>query len=855
MHPFPIRVLVVSPTSEESVVSSSINTICKEIHDLGATAILTHSFHDAYNELKETIDIAAILMDWDMDYSKCKKSMRQFLFPKTTQIYDHKVLVLPGTELSPFQAKTPLMKLEADGLNLVVPRSYPNEKIAEMQQLKTQEELILFMEKEHLKVVPSPLNVIRTFKNINRKILIFLYTEKLVVERLPVQVLESIEAYLWKGEETPTFVAKRIVTQSYEYIEDILPPFFKALVKYVNQGKYSWHCPGHMGGVAYLRSPPGKFFFDFFGENMLIADLCNAVGELGGLLNHFGPIGEAEKYASKVFGSDFSYFVLNGTSTANKMVFQGTTVSGDVVVLDRNAHKSSMQAIMLGGLKPFYVVPVRNKYGIIGPIPFTEFNVTNIIKQGKRLPYMTQQDLTKGIKLMVLTQCTYDGICYNVAKVCQSLSHLDAQNMLFDEAWFPYAHFHPFYASYHSMNKDYFEKMNEKLEEDSIFHGSSVLQDLDEDEEGDEVVKRSTTPSNYKGVIYATQSTHKVLAALSQCSMVHVRNSKDPFQFDRFNTYFQANTSTSPQYSLIASLDMSSAIMDISGESIVDDVLKEVISFRCAIERVKVEFKESGEGWFFGCWQPRDILSGKNDIYDKNYWVLPPSGPEAWHGFPNIGKNQYLLDPLKVNILTVDEDANIEIPACVVCKFLAMNGIIMEKMGYYTMLSLFSIGSRRGKSATLITALIQFKKMYDSNTQLKYVFTREHNLEFENVGLKDFCDMMNPEIKKMQEMENEVYSGKLPDVKCLPYEASCALINNNVDWVPVENLTGRVSALLVVNYPPGIPTVMPGEIFDQVHTDLMVALAHFEEKWPGYEFEVHGLVAKNGKFFIPCLKQ
>ena len=138
---------------------------------------------------------------------------------------------------------------------------------------------------------------------------------------------------------------------------------------------------------------------------------------------------------------------------------------------------------------------------------------------------------------------------------------------------------------------------------------------------------------------------------------------------------------------------------------------------------------------------------------------------------------------------------------------------------------------------------------------MKYVFTQEKNLEYANVGLKDFCDMMNPEIKKMQELENEVYSGLLPEVTCLPFEASCALINNEVEWVTVEELTGRTSALLCVNYPPGIPTVMPGEVFGKIHTDLMVALAHFGEKWPGYDFEVHGLVHKDDKYYIPCLKK
>ncbi|GAB1225860.1 orn arg lys decarboxylase putative [Entamoeba histolytica] len=848
MEPFPTRILVVSGAQEGSALSRTMKTICDEISRLGSVPVFVSNWHDAYAELKETIDISAILVDWDQDYVRCKDAMKKYIMPRHAQIFDHKVLVLPASQRDPFcGSKSPLMKLEAEGYNLVVPRSYPQEKIDQLQNVPSYDELLNFLEKEKLKVVPSPLNVIRSFKSINRKVLIFLYTEKLVVERLPIQVLESIQAYIWKNEETPHFVAKRIVASSYEYVEDILPPFFKALVKYVHKGKYSWHCPGHMGGVAFLRSPPGKFFFDFFGENMLAADLCNAVGELGGLLNHFGPIGDAEKYASKVFGSEYTYFVMNGTSTANKMVFQGTAVAGDVIVLDRNSHKSSMQAIMLGNYKPIYVTPVRNKYGIIGPIPFSEFNVDSLYKKAQKLPYMSLADIQNDIKLLVLTQCTYDGICYNVAKVLSKLQELDTKNMLFDEAWFPYAHFHPFYASYHSMNKSYFDK----LEEDSLFHGSAYIEEDSEDEE----IHRGPTPSAYKGTIFATQSTHKVLAALSQGSMVHVRNSPDPFHFDRFNTYFQANTTTSPQYSLIASLDMSSAIMDVSGESILDDVLKEVISFRCAMARVKVEFKESEEGWFFGCWQPKDILSGKKNIYDTSYWVLPPSGPDAWHGFPNIGKNQYLLDPLKVNLLTVDEEAGVEIPACVVVKFLAMNGIIMEKMGYYTMLSLFSIGSRRGKSATLVTALTQFKKLYDSNTQLKYVFTQEKNLEFGNVGLKDFCEMMNPEIKRMQEMENEVYSGKLPEVACIPFKASCALVDNNVEWVPVEQLTGRTSALLVVNYPPGIPTVMPGEVFDKIHTDLMVALAHFGEKWPGYEFEVHGLVCKNGKYYIPCLKQ
>ncbi|KAL7718914.1 Arginine decarboxylase [Entamoeba marina] len=844
MNTFPTRILVVSGCTEGSAASRTMKTICDEITRLGSVPVFCSNWHDAYTELKQTIDISAVLVDWDQEYVRCKEPMRKFLMPKHAQIFHHKVLILPALDRDPFYgSRHPLMKLENSGYSLVVPRNYPQEKINALTEVKTYEELLKMLETENLKIVPSPLYLIRNFKSINRKILLFLYTEKLIVERLPLQVLESIEAYIWKNEETPAFVAKRIVTSSYEYVDEILPPFFKALTKYVHQGKYSWHCPGHMGGVAFLRSPPGKFFFDFFGENMLAADLCNAVGELGSLLNHYGPIGDAEKYASKVFGSDHTCFVVNGTSTANKMVFQSTAVAGDVIVLDRNSHKSSMQAIQLGNYKPIYVNPVRNKYGIIGPIPYSEFKIDNLVAKGTKIPYFSEADLQNTLKLMVLTQCTYDGICYNVAKTCQVLQELDSRNVLFDEAWFPYAHFHPFYSSYHSMNKSYFNAE----EDDTIFHGNTFVESEEDD------IPRAPTPSAYKGTIFATQSTHKVLAALSQGSMVHIRNSDDPFIFERFNNFFQANTTTSPQYSIIASLDMSSAIMDLSGESIVDEVLKDAISFRCTMERVKCEFKESDGGWWFGCWQPRDILSGKKDIYDSSYWVLPPSGPDAWHGFPSIGKNQYLLDPLKVNLLTVDEDENIEIPACIVGKFLALNGIIMEKMGFYSLLCLFSIGSLRGKSATLVTALTQFKKLYDSNSPLSVVFPAERS-SYSNVGLKDFCNMMNPEIQKMQEMENTVFSSELPEISMVPFDASCALVNNEVEWVPVDKLTGRISALLVLPYPPGIPMVMPGEVFGSIHTELMVHYAHFGEKWEGYDFEIHGMVTKNGKHYIPCIK-
>jgi arginine decarboxylase len=149
----------------------------------------------------------------------------------------------------------------------------------------------------------------------------------------------------------------------------VQPPFFKALLDYAEDGSYSWHCPGHSGGVAFLKSPVGQMFHQFFGENMLRADVCNAVEELGQLLDHTGAGGESERNAARIFNADHCFFVTNGTSTSNKMVWHHTVAPGDVVVVDRNCHKSILHAIIMTGAIPVFLKPTRNHYGIIGPIP------------------------------------------------------------------------------------------------------------------------------------------------------------------------------------------------------------------------------------------------------------------------------------------------------------------------------------------------------------------------------------------------------------------------------------------------------------------------------------------------------
>ena len=175
--------------------------------------------------------------------------------------------------------------------------------------------------------------------------------------------------YIYIMDDTPEFIAGRIIAAANRYEESLYPPFFGALVKFSKDFEYSWHTPGHAGGTAFRKSPAGRLFHKFFGEQLFRSDLSISVGELGSLLDHSGPLGEAERYAAKVFGADMTYFVTNGTSTANKIVFFGRVTKDDVVLVDRNCHKSAEHALTMTHSVAVFMIPTRNRYGIIGPIP------------------------------------------------------------------------------------------------------------------------------------------------------------------------------------------------------------------------------------------------------------------------------------------------------------------------------------------------------------------------------------------------------------------------------------------------------------------------------------------------------
>jgi len=392
----------------------------------------------------------------------------------------------------------------------------------------------------------------------NAEIPIYLYGETRTSRHIPNDILRELHGFIHMYEETPEFLARHIIREAKAYLDSLAPPFFRALVHYAQDGSYSWHCPGHSGGVAFLKSPIGQMFHQFFGENMLRADVCNAVEELGQLLDHTGPVAASERNAARIFNADHCFFVTNGTSTSNKMVWHANVAPDDIVVVDRNCHKSILHAITMTGAIPVFLTPKRNHLGIIGPIPLEEFRPESIAAKIEANPF-AREVKDKKPRILTITQSTYDGIVYNVEMLKEVLGSY-IETLHFDEAWLPHATFHEFYKDMHAIGRD--------------------------------------RPRSKDAMIFATHSTHKLLAGISQASQILVQDSQTR-KLDRnvFNEAYLMHTSTSPQYAIIASCDVAAAMMEPpGGTALVEESIMEALDFRRAMRKVDDEW---GKDWCF----------------------------------------------------------------------------------------------------------------------------------------------------------------------------------------------------------------------------------------------------------------
>jgi len=562
-------------------------------------------------------------------------------------------------------------------------------------------------------------------------------------------------------------------------------------------------------------------FHQFFGENMLRADVCNAVDELGQLLDHTGPIAASEQNAARIYNCDHLYFVTNGTSTSNKIVWNSTVAPGDIVVVDRNCHKSILHAIIMTGAIPVFLMPTRNHFGIIGPIPKSEFAWENIQKKIAQNPFITDKNAKP--RVLTITQSTYDGVLYNVEEIKEMLDG-KIDTLHFDEAWLPHATFHDFYGDYHAIGAD--------------------------------------RPRCKESMVFSTQSTHKLLAGLSQASQILVEDAtNNKLDRDVFNEAYLMHTSTSPQYSIVASCDVAAAMMEAPGGNVlVEESIMEALDFRRAMRKVDEEW---GADWWFKVWGPDDL--SEEGIEERDAWMLKAN--EDWHDFGDLAEGFNMLDPIKATIITpgLDIQGNFSdkfgIPAAIVTKYLAEHGVIVEKTGLYSFFIMFTIGITKGRWNTMVAALQQFKDDYDKNQPIWKVlpeFAQKHTY-YERLGLRDLCTQIHDVYKAndIARLTTDMYlSNMIPAMK--PTDAFAKMAHRDIDRVSIDELAGRTTAVLLTPYPPGIPLLIPGEQFNKVIIDYLKFARTFNERFPGFETDVHGLVKElvNGKaiYYVDCVR-
>ncbi len=650
-------------------------------------------------------------------------------------------------------------------------------------------------------------------------------------------MMEQVDEFAWILEDSADFIAGRVLAAIQRYRANLLPPLMKSMMQYSDVHEYSWAAPGHQGGVGFTKTPAGRIYHEYFGENLFRSDMGIERSSIGSLLEHSGAFGECEKNAARIFGADQSYSVVVGTSGSNRTIMQACMTENDVVIIDRNCHKSIEQGLILTGAKPIYLIPSRNRYGIIGPIYPQEMTVKAIQQKIADNP-LTADKIGQPISYSVVTNCTYDGVCYNAKKVQALLDH-STDRIHFDEAWYGYARFNPIYHDHFAMRDE---------------------------------PRMPNEPT-----VFATHSTHKLLNALSQASFIHVRNGRSSIDYNRFNQAYMMHATTSPLYAICASNDIAADMMDgNSGRSLTDEVIREAIDFRQSLAFLYKEFLNDEE-WFFKPWNPdmvKDPATGRRITFEdapvellmkeQGCWIMHPD--EKWHGFKDIPDNWAMLDPIKVSILSpgMGEDGQLletGVPAALVTLWLAHYGIVPTRTTDFQIMFLFSMGITKGKWGTLVNSLISFKRNYDNNTPLKKVLPKLAegcDKTYANMGLKELGDKMFSYLKANNPSAslNQAYS-TLPEVVMSPRDAYQTIVANQVELVPIDELAGRIAANSITPYPPGIPMLLSGESFglhNSPQIDYLRSLQAWDRQFPGFEHETEGTEVIEGKYYVLCVK-
>ena len=606
------------------------------------------------------------------------------------------------------------------------------------------------------------------------------------------------------------------------YEDKLLPPFFGALAQYVYKGKSQFDCPGHQGGAYFRRHPAGRAFYDFFGEELFRSDLCNADVAMGDLLIHEGAPLTAQKAAAKVFNADKTYFVLNGTSASNKVVLNAALTPGDLVLYDRNNHKSiNHGALLQAGATPIYLETARNPFGFIGGVDekcFDEEYLRSLVRE--KCP--EKADAKRPFRLAVIQLGTYDGTIYNARQVVDKIGHL-CDYILFDSAWVGYEQFIP-------MMRDC----------------SPLLLELGPEDPG----------------IFVTQSVHKQQAGFSQTSQIHKKDSHIKGQ-DRYiphkvlNNAFMMHASTSPFYPLFASLDVNAKMQEgEAGRRLWADCVKTVVDARkllletCHYIKPFIPSKVRGSDWKS---YPTDLIA-----QDLEFFKFVPG--QKWHSFEGYGENQYFVDPCKFMLTTPGIDVetgeyeDFGVPATILANYLRDNGIIPEKNDLNSILFLMTPAENKEKMDHLVSQIARFEKYLDDDAPLEEVLPnlyKAYESRYRNYSIRQLCQEMHDFYKErnIKEIQKEMFRTEfMPKSVINPQEAHFAFLRGQAELVRLEDAEGRVAAEGALPYPPGVLCCFPGEVWGGPVLKYFLAWQEAMGRMPGFAPELQGVyVEDNGR--------
>lgn len=602
----------------------------------------------------------------------------------------------------------------------------------------------------------------------------------------------------------------KVAQAAQQYEAENVPGFLRDLINFADEKPVSYTTPGHHNGQFYEKHPAGVVFKKFFGDNMLRADVSDTVAELGDTLTHGGTPLDSEQEAAQAFNADKVYYVTNGTTSSNTICANAVLSEGDLVLFDRNNHKSLYNsALIMTGAKPVYLPTSRNPLGLIGPVISDDLDEEKIRAEIAKVD-PERAKAKRPFRMAVLQLETFDGVFYNAKWLLDKIGKL-CDYVLFDCAWGGYEQFV------------------------NIMKQLSPLQyQYTADDPG----------------ILVTQSIHKQQAGLAQTSQIlkkdaHIKGQKRYVDHKHFNNAYLKYVTTSYSYPIYASLTVNTALA--KGEAPKkwwEEAMKKGIRFRKTLNQKSKLFKTLNA-------QEINEKSEQELMDNLSYWKMEET--DDWHGFKGIAKDEAIISPLKLTVvcpginLATGKYEETGIPGKVIGEYLTEKRVITCKSDLYSTLFLLTPGERDADLEALLTSFLEFEEYYLRDAPLEQVLPRlvKQNPErYQGYTIRQLCQEMHEYYAKNEiyKLQQELFLKKtFQDYEMTPAEADKLFMKNEGELVDLDEIEGRVALEGALPYPPGVFIVAPGERWQKIDVDYFKILMGAIDKFPGFDPEIQGV--------------